>query len=99
MVQRTEIMDYREILKIVSQAIIKEETVDIYYPKTEGSTEGWREVEPLGFSADTDSQYLIYGKDEIGPGHLLNAKFQKEGVRSFVVGKIKKVRLTGRKRL
>ena len=42
----------------------------------ERSPEGWREIEPEGFFVDVDcfSQKLIYQKDEIFPGHILNAK-------------------------
>lgn len=101
MIQRIEIMDYRNVLKVVASAISRGETVEIYYPATERSPEGWREIEPEGFFVDVDcfSQKLIYQKDEIFPGHILNAKTLglEEDTHSFIIGKIRKVRSTGRK--
>ncbi len=41
-----EYMDFRKILKIIAEAARKSETVEIYYPKTENTSKGWREVEP-----------------------------------------------------
>ncbi len=102
MVRRIEIMDYRDILEIIAKALSKEETVDIYYPATENSPEGWREIEPYNFSMGTEiiSEVLKYGKDDIGPGHILNARtigFGNNETHSFIIGKIQKARPTGRK--
>ena len=100
--RRVEIMDYREILDIVVKAISKGETVDIYYPATDNSPEGWREIQPYNFSVGTEivSETLEYGKDKIGPGHILNARtigFGDTDSHSFIIGKIQKARLTRRK--
>ncbi len=95
-------MDHREILNIIAESALKKETVEIYYPSTENSPEGWREIEPYCISdgTESDSQELFYGKDQISPGHILKAR--NVGSRdcdchSFIIGKIKKVRSTGRK--
>lgn len=95
-------MDHREILDMVAKAVSKGETVDIYYPATENSPEGWREIEPYNFSVGTEmvSEVLEYGKDEIEPGHILNARtigFGDTETHSFIMGKIRKARPTGRK--
>ena len=95
-------MDFKEILKIVAQAAKKRETVEIYYPKTENSSEGWREIEPYSLTNDLppEGEHLIYGKDRISPGHILNAysvEKNKNHCDSFIIGKIKRARLTGKK--
>ena len=95
-------MDHPEILEIVGKAVSKGETVEIYYPATESSPEGWREIEPDSFSVGTEtiSEVLKYGRDEIGPGHILNARtigFGDTNTHSFIIGKIQKARPTRRK--
>ena len=56
-------VDFREILKIVAKAGVKKETVEIYYPKTEKTGAGWREVEPYSLTADLppEGEHLIFG--------------------------------------
>ena len=98
--RRVEIMDHREILEIVGKAVSKGET-GLYYPATESSPEGWREIEPDSFSVGTEiiSEVLKYGKDEISPGHILNARtigFGDTNTHSFIIGK-QKARPTRRK--
>ena len=47
-----EYVDFKEILEIIARAARKSETVKIYYPKTENSPAGWRQVEPYSLSTD-----------------------------------------------
>lgn len=97
-----EYVDFKEILKIIADAAKKSETVEIYYPKTENRAEGWREVEPYSLTIDLppEGEHLIFGKDRLSPGHIFNA-FTLDGEEdhcdSFIIGKIKNARLTGRK--
>ncbi len=97
-----QISDFREILKIIARAARNLETVGIYYPKTERRGEGWREVEPYSLATDVgeEGEHLVYGKDRLSPGHIFNAYTVGSGddhCGSFIVGKIKAVRLTGKK--
>jgi hypothetical protein len=97
----SEIMDYQRILKIVASCAEKKETVEIYYPETENSSEGWREIEPYGLSTDIkeEGENLVYDKDIISPGHILNGYTlgsHNRTCHSFIIGKIKKARRTGR---
>ena len=92
--------DYEKILKVIVRAAQKSETVDIYYPETQNSPKGWREVEPYSLTTDTgsDGEHLIYGEDRLSPGHILNAFTignKKKHCHSFIIGKIKEVKLTG----
>jgi len=96
-----EIMEYREILKIIADSARKRHTVEIYYPKTEQSPEGWREIEPYGLNTDIEErgEYLVYGKDIVSPGHILSAHTrgdQNKHLHSFIIGKIKRARKTKR---
>ncbi len=97
-----EIMNYSDILEVVAYAAKNKKTVEIYYPKTLNSPEGWREIEPYNLSNDIedDKEILIYGKDRLSPGHILNAYTigsKNDYCNSFIIGKIKKVRKTNRK--
>jgi len=97
-----EYMDFREILKIIAKAGQKTETVKIYYPKTENTPKGWREVEPYSLATDIapEGEHLIYGQDRLSPGHIFNgcaAGSNKDHCDSFIVGKIKAAKLTGKK--
>jgi len=60
-------IDFREILRIIAEAARKLETVEIYYPKTENTPEGWREVEPYSLTTDIgeEGEHLIYGEDRL----------------------------------
>lgn len=95
-------MDYQKILKIIGQAGFNRETVEIYYPKTENSQAGWREVEPYSLTTDIglDGEHLIYGQDRVSPGHIFNGysvASKDDHCGSFIIGKIKQARFTGRK--
>jgi hypothetical protein len=94
--------DYREILKIIAESAGKLETVEIYYPKTENSSEGWREVEPYSLTSDigSEGEHLIYGKEHISPGHIFNGYTvgsKDDHCDSFIIGKIKGAKPTGKK--
>lgn len=95
-------MDFRKILAITDKAARSHKTVEIYYPKTENSPEGWREVEPYSLSTDIgkDGEHLVYGEDLLSPGHILNAytiNTKDKHCGSFIIGKIKAARVTGKK--
>lgn len=95
-----EYMNYLEILRIIATAGSKLETVEIYYPKTENSDEGWREVEPYSLTTDigSEGEHLIYGKDRLSPGHIFNGYTvgsNDDHCDSFIIGKIKMARFTG----
>jgi hypothetical protein len=97
-----EYTDYREILKTIASAAKKSETVEIYYPKTETSPEGWREVEPYSLTTDIgeEGEHLIYGQDRLSPGHIFNGYTVLSNDKhcdSFIVGKIKAAKPTGKK--
>jgi len=94
--------DFREILEIIAKAARKMETVEIYYPKTENTPEGWREVEPYSLTTDIgeEGEHLIYGKDRLSPGHIFNGYTvgsQDKHCGSFIIGKIKAAKLTNKK--
>lgn len=96
------LMDYREILEIIANTASKRETVEIYYPKTENSKAGWREIEAYSIANDIgeEGEHLIYGKDRLSPGHILNAYTigsDNSYCHSFIIGKIKRARRTGKK--
>ncbi len=93
-------MDYKEILKIIATAGKNLEAVEIYYPKTDNSPAGWREVEPYSLTLDPGegAEHLIYGKDRLSPGHIFNGRMKRRRYcNSFIIGKIKKARLTYKK--
>ena len=95
-------VNYLEILEVIAKAARKLETVEIYYPKTESSPEGWREVEPYSLTNDVgeEGEHLIYGEDRLSPGHIFNAYTigsNDNHCDSFIIGKIKKARFTGKK--
>lgn len=99
-----EYINFREILKIIAKAGAKSETVEIYYPKTENTPEGWREIEPYSLTTDIgeEGEHLIYGQDRLSPGHIFNGYAIEVGERkdycnSFIIGKIKAARSTARK--
>ncbi|MDD5606794.1 MAG: hypothetical protein PHN37_02965 [Candidatus Pacebacteria bacterium] len=97
-----QIMPFQKIIDLIAQAGRKRETIEIYYPKTDNNPEGWREVEPYYLSTDIgeEGEHLIYGQDRISPGHIFNAytiSNKDKHYGSFIITKIKVVRLTGRK--
>ena len=95
-----EYIDYRDILKVIVKAAREKETVDIYYPETENTKEGYREVEPYSISLDVGSDHLDYDRELISPGHILNAHTvgkKEKFCNSFIIGKIKDARPTGYK--
>jgi len=94
-------MDYLKILRIIAEAAKNLKTVKIYYPKTENSKEGWREIEPYSLTTDIgeEGEHLIYGQDRLSPGHILNAytvRSQDDHCDSFIVGKIKMAKPSNR---
>lgn len=94
--------DFREILRIIAEAAQKLETVEIYYPKTENTSEGWREVEPYSLTTDIgkEGEHLVYRKDRLSPGHIFNGYTvgsKDNHCGSFIIGKIKAAKLTGKK--
>lgn len=94
--------DFREILEIIAKAAKNLETVEIYYPKTENTAEGWREVEPYSLTTDIgpEGEHLVYGKDRLSPGHIFNGYTvgsKDNHCDSFIIGKIKAARKTGKK--
>jgi hypothetical protein len=96
------VIELKELLKILAGAARSLETIEIYYPKTEHSREGWREVEPYSIATDIgeEGEHLIYGKEYITPGHIFNAYTigsKDNYYHSFILGKIKKIRRTGKK--
>ncbi len=97
-----EYMDFREVLRIIAKAGQRRETVKIYYPKTQNTSKGWREVEPYSLATDigSEGEHLIYEQDRLSPGHIFNgytARSNKDHCDSFIVGKIKAAKLTGKK--
>ncbi len=95
-------MDFKEILKIIAQAARKSETVEIYYPKTENSPAGWRQVEPYSLSTDIgkEGEHLVYGQDRLSLGHIFNAYTVDSGdghCDSFIIGKIKGAKFAHKK--
>ncbi len=95
-------MDFREILKIIAKAAKKLETVEIYYPKTENTLKGWREVEPYGLATDIgeEGEHLIYNQDRLSPGHIFNGYTvgsKDTHCDSFIIGKIKVAKPTGKR--
>lgn len=93
--------DFKDILKVIAKSARKSETVQIYYPKTEKSRAGWREVEPYSLTTDIgyEGEHLVYGKDRLSPGHIFNAfsvKKRSNHCDSFIIGKIKDAKPTGK---
>lgn len=91
-------MILENILKIIAKAAKVKKTVKIYYPKTEKSPAGWREVEPYSFSTDTggEGEHVIYGKEIITAGHIFNAfnvGSRAKHCSSFILGKIKRAKI------
>ncbi len=98
---KSDIMDYEKILQIIIKSAQKRKTVEIYYPKTNNSPEGWREIEPYNISTDIgdEAEILDHDKEIISPGHILNAYTlgsRNNDYHSFILGKIKKARETVR---
>jgi hypothetical protein len=95
-------MDFRKIIYIIGRAAQKRETVEIYYPKTEHHKAGWREVEPYSLTNDIapNGEHLVWGKDLLSPGHILNAypvDSSSKHCYSFILGKIRAARFTHKK--
>jgi len=95
-------MDPQKIIDLIAQAGQKRETIKIYYPKTDNTPEGWREVEPYSFTTDIgeEGEYLIYGADRLRAGHIFNGYTvgsNDDHCGSFIITKIKLARLTGNK--
>lgn len=98
MVRSDEIMDYKNVVSIINQSIKSKKTIEIYYPKTQNSPEGWREIEPFNVFDDTEDNALII-KNNFSPGHILKAYTigdPSKTLQSFIIGKIIKARKTNR---
>lgn len=94
--------DYKKILEIIAKAALKSQTVEIYYPATENSKAGWREVEPYSLALDIGegAEHLVYGEDRISPGHIFNGYTigsEDNHCDSFIIGKIQDSRPTKKK--
>ncbi len=91
-----QVMDFYNIVEHVTESILKERDLEIYYPRTENSEEGWRKIVPKSITTDIppEGETLVAGKDRLSPGHILNAydNREKSELKSFILGKIKKVR-------
>jgi hypothetical protein len=90
-------MELKDILEIIARAAKNNETVRIYYSKTENNPAGWREVEPYSFATDIgeEGEHVIYGKEAITPGHIFNAYplgSKRKHCNSFIIGKIRKAK-------
>ena len=89
-------MAFDDILKIITDALLGDERMEIYYPRTENSKEGWRVIKPHSLTTDIppDGEELVAGKDRLSPGHILNAmdNDSEQELKSFIIGKIKKAR-------
>jgi len=95
-------MDFKKILNIIAKAGQNGETVKIYYPKTENTPAGWREVEPYSLATDTgeEGEHLVFGKETITPGHIFNAYTigsEDSHCDSFILGKIKLAKRTNKR--
>ncbi len=95
-------MDYKEIIEIIASSAQRRNVVRIYYPKTENNKEGWREIEPYNIADDAgeEGEHLVYGKEIITPGHILNGYTigsKDNYYHSFIIGKIKKAERTKKK--
>ncbi len=91
------ILEFHEISKIIVKACLDDKQVEIYYPRTENTPEGWREIKPYNITTDIppEGEELVIGKDRFGPGHILNAytvNGKDREIRSFIIGKIKSIR-------
>ncbi len=93
------VMDFHEIAEIITKALIEKKIVEIYYPRTNKSEEGWREIEPESITTDIppDGERLVAGEDRLSPGHILNAYdagSKRKELKSFIFGKIKQARIS-----
>jgi len=98
---KDEIMSFNKILEIIVNSAKRKKTVEIYYPRTQESPEGWREIEAYAITTDigNEGEELVYGKDIISPGHILKAYTiggNKNYCNSFILGKIQEARITRR---
>jgi len=90
-------MDFADILEVIAESAKSRKTVKIYYPKTENTPGGWREVEPYSFATDVgkEGEHLVYGSETITPGHIFNAftvGSKSRHCSSFILGKIRKAK-------
>jgi hypothetical protein len=96
------VMRFKKILNIIGEGVKSSELVEIYYPKTKSHQEGWRKIEAYSLTTDLlpAGDYLIYDKDQLKPGHILNAYTvgsDDEKPHSFILGKIREARSTDEK--
>ncbi len=97
----TNVMSFHEIVKIIKEGFLQKKEIEIYYAQTENSKEGWRKIKPESITTDIppEGEKLVINKDRLSPGHILNAYdikngevFLQNGIKSFIIGKIKKAR-------
>jgi hypothetical protein len=96
------VTDFKDILVKVLDAGRRREIIKIYYPKTDNSKAGWRNIQVYSLAIDPGpgAEHLIAGKDRISPGHILNAYTigsRDKHCDSFILGKIKAAKLTNKK--
>ncbi|HQB18650.1 MAG: hypothetical protein BWY34_00139 [Parcubacteria group bacterium ADurb.Bin247] len=99
MIKSDEMMDYIQVVNMINQSIKSKKTIEIYYPKTQNSPEGWREIEPFGFFDDIEEGATKITSN-FSPGHILKAYTigdTTKTLQSFIIGKIIKARKTNRK--
>ena len=92
-------MRYSKILEKINNAGSELKTIRIFYPKTENTLEGWREVEPYSFrtSSGKNRKKLKYGIDQIKPENIFYGYTVDSGdmhCDAFKIGKIKKAERT-----
>ncbi len=89
-------MSFRKIERGIVRAISQKKPLEIYYSETENSPEGWRKIIPHSVTTDIppNGETLVVEKEPLSPGHILNAhdEGKKEEVKSFIIGKIKKIK-------
>ena len=93
-------MNYLEILEIIADNGSKRETVEIYYPKTENTAEGWREVEPYSLRTTTgkNGEKLTYGVNKVEPKHIFygyTINSYDDHCDAFIIEKIENAKSTG----
>ncbi len=88
---------FKKVSEAIEKAYLGDGSIEIYYSRTEKSSEGWREVNIHSITTDIPplGEELVIGEDRLSPGHIMNAYDvnAKDGeLRSFIIGKIKDIR-------
>jgi len=75
------------ILETIKQAAKERKILKIIYTEKDGTSEGWRYVEPYSFTDGNDGQSLFaWDRD-------------KDGIRRFVIDRIKEIEITNQEYL